>query len=156
MLPTNKQTKLTCDLRNWVSSIFFPQNKQINKQTDIINRQTTRNTQTSVTWNVRDRVSPAFFPPNQDGLVTVKDLPLPVTSASQNSRPVMEKPNSMTMVKLGRSAVRGISRVYASQMGRSLRKLLQVGKGDFVGVVVVVVVAYISRKERMALAVYAP
>ena len=35
---------------------------------------------------MRDSVSPAFLPPNQEGLVTVKTVPLPLTSASQNSR----------------------------------------------------------------------
>ena len=65
----------------------------------------------ALTWKLRLSVSPAFLPPNHAGLVTVKSVPLPVTSASQNSRPWVGRSVLMVMVKLVMEEVTGMFRL---------------------------------------------
>ena len=64
-----------------------------------------------LTWKLRSRVSPAFLPPNHAGLVTVKSVPLPVTSASQNSRPGVGMSVLMLMLKLVMPEIMGMFRL---------------------------------------------
>ena len=78
---------------------------------EIVGRSEEENQILDRTWKPRAKAPPAGWPPNQDLLVMVKEVPPPLTSASQKVILVTGRSVSITMMKLEMAETTGMFRV---------------------------------------------